>query len=75
VKPIPYLDFKPRPFVVQASTDGSPSPAEPQRPPTLKPEAASKLLDIADLLNATLRGGGEQNVATLAVTPAPAGRG
>ncbi|MBN9305628.1 MAG: penicillin-binding protein [Devosia sp. 67-54] len=75
VKPIPFLDFTPRPFVVQASTDGSPSPSAPQRPPTLKPDAAAKLLDIADQLNAALRGGDEQNVATLAVTPAPAGRG
>ena len=74
VKPIPFLDFVPKPFVVQVNTDGTPVTAEPQRPPTLKPEAATKLLDIADQLNATLKSNGaDQNVATLAVTPAPAG--
>jgi len=75
VKPIQYLDFKPRPFVVTtANADGS-TPTEPQRPPTLKPEAASKLLDIADQLNAALKATGvdDTNVATLAVTAAPAG--
>ena len=37
-------------------------------------EAATKLLDIADQLDATLKSNGaDQNVATLAVTPAPAG--
>ena len=74
VKPIPYLDFVPRPFTVQVAADGTPAPAEPQRPPTLKPEAANKLLDIADQLDAALKGNGtDQNVATLAVTPAPVG--
>jgi len=74
VKPIPFLDFVPKPFVVQVNTDSTPVTAEPQRPPTLKPEAATKLLDIADQLNATLKSNGaDQNVATLAVTPAPAG--
>jgi penicillin-binding protein 1A len=74
VKPIPFLDFTPKPFVVQANTDGTPVTTEPQRPPTLKPEAATKLLDIADQLDAALKSNGaDQNVATLAVTPAPAG--
>ena len=50
-------------------------PPEAQRPPTLKPEAANKLLDIADQLDAALRltTGADTNVATLAVTAAPAG--
>jgi penicillin-binding protein 1A len=74
VKPIPFLDFVPKPFTVQVAADGTPAPTEPQRPPTLKPEAANKLLDIADQLNAALKGNGaDQNVATLAVTPAPVG--
>jgi penicillin-binding protein 1A len=74
VKPIKFLDFKPKPYVVAAAgADGS-VPAAAQRPPTLKPEAAQKLLDIADQLNATLRASGaDTNVATLAVTAAPAG--
>jgi penicillin-binding protein 1A len=74
VKPIPYLDFKPRPFVVAQNEDGTPLTNEPQRPPTLKPEAADKLLDIADALDTALRAtGADSNVATLAVTAAPAG--
>ena len=44
----------------------------PQR--NLRGWMATKLLDIADQLNATLKSNGaDQNVATLAVTPAPAG--
>ena len=75
VKPIKYLDFKPRPFVVTTANADGTTPTEPQRPPTLKPEAASKLLDIADQLNAALKATGvdDTNVATLAVTAAPPG--
>jgi penicillin-binding protein 1A len=70
VKPIPYLDFTPRPYVVADNGGDGTVPPEAQRPPTLKPEAANKLLDIADQLNAALRSG---SVATLDVTTTPAG--
>jgi penicillin-binding protein 1A len=73
VKPIPGLDFTPRPFVVAAAADGT-VPAEAERPPTLKPEAANKLLDLADQLDAALKAtGNDAEVATLAVTAAPPG--
>jgi len=55
------------------ASNNTATPPEAQRPPTLKPEAADKLLDIADQLDAALKGG--QNVATLAVTAAPPGNG
>ena len=76
VKPIKFLDFKPKPYVVAAANPDGTEPAEAQRPHTLKPEAASKLLDIADQANAMLPAtGAETNVAALAVTAAPAGNG
>ena len=76
IKPVYGIDFKPAlPQTVVASNTTT-TPPEAQRPPTLKPEAADKLLDIADQLDAALKGqGGGQNVATLAVTAAPAGHG
>jgi len=74
VKPIPFLDFTPRPFVVAANADGT-APAEAERPPTLRPEAANKLLDIANRLDAALKAtGNSTEVATLSVTAAPPGK-
>ena len=74
VKAIPGIDFTPATVVV-ASTDGAAVAAEASRPPTLKPEAANRLLDLADELHAALKAtGDEPAVATLAVTAAPAGK-
>ena len=74
VKAIPGIDFTPATVVV-ASTDGAAVTAEASRPPTLKPEAANRLLDLADELHAALKAtGDEPAVATLAVTAAPAGK-
>jgi penicillin-binding protein 1A len=76
IKPVIGVDFKPAPFVIAAAGDGSDVAAAAERPPTLKPEAAIKLLDLADELHAALRRtepGSE--VASLAVSAAPAGRG
>jgi penicillin-binding protein 1A len=74
VKPIPFLDFTPRPFIVAANADGT-APAEAERPPTLRPDAASKLLDIANELDSALKATGDSTeVATLSVTAAPAGK-
>ncbi len=71
VKPVLGVDFEPKPFVVADAGDGGSKPAE--RPPTLKPGAAIKLLDLADTLEAALQstGAGAQT-AELAVTSAPA---
>jgi penicillin-binding protein 1A len=74
VKAIPGIDFTPATVVV-ASTDGAAVAADASRPPTLKPEAANRLLDLADELHAALKAtGDEPAVATLAVTAAPAGK-
>ena len=55
IKPVSGVDFKPAPFVQQAQADGAGQP--PARPPTLKPDTAQKLLEIADDLKATLTAG------------------
>jgi penicillin-binding protein 1A len=73
VKPVLGVDFEIKPFVV-AVADGGTAAIQAERPPTLKPEAAIKLLDLADALGATLRGiGSGPQVAALAVTAAPVG--
>ncbi len=75
VKPVLGIDFEPKPFVV-ADAEGGDGAVQAERPPTLKPAAAIKLLDLADALEATLKsvGAGSQ-VAALAVTAAPAAPG
>jgi penicillin-binding protein 1A len=73
VKPLLGVDFEPKPFVVAEAGDGTALP-QAERPPTLKPEAAIKLLDLADSFESALKStqsGAE--VAALAVTAAPAG--
>jgi penicillin-binding protein 1A len=75
VKPVRGVAFEPKPFVV-ADAGSAEGAIAVERPPTLKPAAAIKLLDIADALEATLRtvdSGSE--VAALAVTAAPAPAG
>ena len=75
VKPVLGVDFEPKPFVV-ADGGNAEGAVVPERPPTLKPAAALKLLDIADALEATLRTvGSGSEVAALAVTAAPAPAG
>jgi penicillin-binding protein 1A len=70
IKPVFGVDFEPAPFVI-AATEGEAVALPPaERPPVLKPEAATKLLDLADRLNATLRA--ERPTAALAVDPATA---
>ena len=72
IKPVFGVDFTPKPFVV-ATADGDAAASQAERPPTLKPEAAIKLLDLADALEATLKavGSGSQTAA-LALSAAPA---
>ena len=55
IKPVSGIDFKPAPFVQQADANGTAPPAA--RPPTLKPETAQKLIEIADELKAALATG------------------
>jgi penicillin-binding protein 1A len=73
IKPVLGVEFEAKPFVVAEAGDGSQA-AAPERPPTLKPEAAIKLLDLADAFESALRGAQSgAEVAALAVTAAPAG--
>ncbi len=54
VKPLEGVDFTPAPFVVAKADDAAPDDSLLARPPTLKPEAAEKLLEVADRLRAAL---------------------
>ncbi|RYE11201.1 MAG: PBP1A family penicillin-binding protein [Hyphomicrobiales bacterium] len=74
VKPVLGVDFTPRPFAIADAGDGQTLAAQAERPPTLQPAAAIKLLDLADELKAALLATGDgTEVAALAVTAAPAG--
>jgi penicillin-binding protein 1A len=74
IKPVFGVDFEPKPFVVADAGDGTSLASQTERPPTLRPEAAIKLLDLADELKAALRATGSgSEMAALAVTAAPAG--
>jgi penicillin-binding protein 1A len=53
VRPLYGVDFEPRPYVVAETEEGESEGTE--RPPSLQPEAALKLLEMADLLDAALR--------------------
>jgi len=67
ILPVFGVDFVPEPTIV-AATDPAALPEEvAQRPPSLTPEAARKLVDIADLLKATLAEGGITTEARAAV--------
>ncbi len=55
IKPLNGVDFTPAPFVIATNDDGTNLETQAERPPTLKPEAATKLLDLADRLKASLR--------------------
>ncbi|MEO6014123.1 MAG: transglycosylase domain-containing protein [Devosia sp.] len=73
VKPVLGVDFDPKPFVIAEAGEGANALALAERPPSLKPEAAIKLLDLADALKAALRAsGGGADVAALAVSASPA---
>jgi penicillin-binding protein 1A len=74
IKPVVGVDFTPEPFVVAEALEGQQTAVQAERPPTLQPAAAIKLLDLADELKATLRGtGSDTELAALAVTAAPPG--
>jgi penicillin-binding protein 1A len=69
IKPVSGIDFKPAPFVRTADTGTAPA----ERPPTLQPEAAQKLVDIADALQATLDALKPAQQAAIAAPSAPQG--
>ena len=53
IKPLDGVDFEPAPFVIAEAEDGGGDDLA-ERPPSLQPEAAQKLLDVADALRAAL---------------------
>ena len=53
IKPVSGVDFEPAPFVI-ASAEPTVEATQPERPPGLKPEAARKLLEVADRLRDAL---------------------
>ena len=55
IKPVFGVDFEPAPFVIASAEEDAAAELQSERPPVLQPEAASKLLDLADRLKASLR--------------------
>jgi penicillin-binding protein 1A len=74
VKPVFGVDFEPRPYVIAEAGDGA-GGAQAERPPTLRAEAAIKLLDLADAFDAALRGAdaGRETAALAVAAASPAG--
>ncbi len=74
IKPVEGVEFEPaKVTIAQADGEaGAPLP-EAERPPTLKPEAAEKLLEVADRLQRALGalGSGTESGATAALPEAP----
>jgi penicillin-binding protein 1A len=54
IKPVIGVDFTPAPFVIANAEPTAPEAVQPERPPGLKPEAAQKLLEVADRLKNAL---------------------
>ncbi|HEY8595616.1 MAG TPA: PBP1A family penicillin-binding protein [Devosiaceae bacterium] len=73
IKPLFGVDFMPKPYVVAEGTDGSATEAPPERPPSLTPEAADKLAELADRLLVQMRKARLGNSALIAPASAPTG--
>jgi penicillin-binding protein 1A len=71
IKPVEGVEFEPAKMTI-ASADGATGapPPEAERPPTLKPEAAEKLLEVADRLQKALGALGGDTTAALPAAPA-----
>ena len=69
IKPLFGVDFEPPPFVIA----DAPEEIVAERPPTLQPGAAEKLLEVADRLRATLQVARPADQASLAVETSPSG--
>ncbi|HEY9013236.1 MAG TPA: PBP1A family penicillin-binding protein [Devosia sp.] len=70
IKPVFGVDFQPEPFVIAAAEGGVPLEPQDERPPTLQPAAAQKLLEVADRLNQTLKSTRPTSTAAIAAAPA-----
>ena len=71
IKPVFGVDFEPAPFAIASNEEEAVLAPEAERPPVLQPEAARKLLDMADLLRETLRSARPAGQAALAVDASP----
>ena len=71
IKPVDGVDFQPAPFVIANAEGATPLATPTERPPSLKPEAARKLLEVADRLKQALESGPDPR-AEAALTPEPA---
>jgi len=69
IKPVFGVDFEPAPFVIANADGTAPAEVQAERPPTLQPAAAQKLLDVADRLDATLKSARPAETAALTVSP------
>ncbi|SHE39863.1 penicillin-binding protein 1A [Devosia limi DSM 17137] len=56
IMPVFGVDFTPEPVIIADADPAAIPDVADQRPPTLTPEAARKLIDVADRLKSTLRG-------------------
>jgi penicillin-binding protein 1A len=54
IKPVFGVDFVPEQKIIANADPAQIEEAPPERPPTLKPAAARKLVDMADMLRTTL---------------------
>ena len=65
VMPVYGVDFEPRPFIVAQGENGEGAENLVERPPVLQPEAAQKLLDLAERLRMALQRSRLTSVQTL----------
>ena len=65
IKPVEGVDFKPAPFVIANAEGATPLVTPVERPPSLKPEAAQKLLEVADRLKQALDGATDPSAQAL----------
>ena len=73
IKPVEGVDFTPAPFVIANAEPTAPVAALPERPPGLKPEAAKKLLDVANQLNQALNAQPAAKAAEVTQVPVAVG--
>jgi penicillin-binding protein 1A len=73
IKPVLGIDFKPAPFVIAKAEPGATGGPQAERPPSLQPEAARKLIEIAGMLRAVrTAGAGAESSDQAALTLSPA---
>ncbi|WP_245893308.1 transglycosylase domain-containing protein [Devosia naphthalenivorans] len=73
ILPVFGVDFVPEPAIIANADPDALAEEIAQRPPSLTPEAARKLVDLAELLNQTLEAGGTTTEARATVPAATKG--